>query len=448
MLRGMKCTIQHAAVCFHRRDLATPLVLPSGAITQLVEAEAQVTVAVDGRTAVGFGCVYLSDLWAWHDTPLAHADREQYMQRLCEAAADALPSVVDRPTHPLEVGLQLHRLWVDDTAFAADAVSARAAEQRTSTDDATPPALARAVCISPFDAALHDAVGRAIGRGALDLYEVDEPLPLADHYLDGNAAAKIRGLIDRPARNTLPAWWIVNRNDDLGATVVPAVTQHGYRCFKLKSTGVDVDADVRRTVYVYRSAVTAGARDVQVVIDSNEATPNADDVALLLREVERQDPEAFAAIAYMEQPTARDVARHPFDWRAIGAVRPVMLDEGLTSLDLLPLAHEQGWTGLALKTCKGHSAMLVAAAWGASRDMLLSMQDLTNPGHAAVHAAVAASRLPVINGVELNSLQFTPAANTAWHAALPDLFHVAQGVHQLPADAPIGLGSAWLDSAD
>jgi hypothetical protein len=120
----------------------------------------------------------------------------------------------------------------------------------------------------------------------------------------------------------------------------------------------------------------------------------------------------------------------------------VMLDEGLTDLDLLDEAVAQGWSGLALKTCKGHSFALVAAAWAQRRGMPLALQDLTNPGLALIHAALFAARVPTVNGAELNSPQFTPAANGAWLPRLAALFDPRDGLHHLPHPAPPGLGSS------
>jgi hypothetical protein len=108
---------------------------------------------------------------------------------------------------------------------------------------------------------------------------------------------------------------------------------------------------------------------------------------------------------------------------------------------LLAEAREQGWSGLALKTCKGHSFTLIAAAWARENGMLLSMQDLTNPGYSMIHAALLAANLPTINGVELNSPQFTPAANEPWLPRLAPLFTPSDGVHRLADVRPIGLGS-------
>jgi hypothetical protein len=73
--------------------------------------------------------------------------------------------------------------------------------------------------------------------------------------------------------------------------------------------------------------------------------------------------------------------------------------------------------------------------------MILSLQDLTNPGLSAIHAALFAAHVPTINGVELNSPQFTPAANAPWLPRLAGLLEPRDGMHRLGDGPIIGLGS-------
>ena len=66
---------------------------------------------------------------------------------------------------------------------------------------------------------------------------------------------------------------------------------------------------------------------------------------------------------YIEQPTARDLAANRQNTMFEAAkLRPVVIDESLTGLDSLLLAREMGYTGAALKACKGQSQ--IAAAGG------------------------------------------------------------------------------------
>jgi hypothetical protein len=73
--------------------------------------------------------------------------------------------------------------------------------------------------------------------------------------------------------------------------------------------------------------------------------------------------------------------------------------------------------------------------------LMLSLQDLTNPGLSAIHAALFAAHIPTINGVELNSPQYTPAANAEWLPRLAGLLEPRDGMHRLENASPVGLGS-------
>jgi L-alanine-DL-glutamate epimerase-like enolase superfamily enzyme len=417
----LQTRVLDAKVRFVAQDFLRPLIISSGSISKITEAVAEVTVRVDGREATGRGSIYLSDLWAWPDPSLAHAERDRQLRAVCDQIAGQLWTWCGRePAHPLELGLRLHENVCHQP---------------------TPPVLARAMCASPFDAAIHDAVGLAVGRSAFDFYREPVAIPSADHHFRGrSAAAAIAAMLRSPQRQ-LRAWYLVGKKDSMANDVGPWIRQRGYHCFKIKIFGRDNAYDVGRTVEVYRAAKRLGATNIQITVDTNEANPDAASVLDYFQRLRAADAQAFDALLYFEQPTGRDITVHKFDWRPVARLKPVMLDEGLTSLDLMHEALAQGWSGFALKTCKGHSFALTAAAFARENRLLLSLQDLTNPGLALIHAAWFAAHVPTMNDVELNSPQFTPAANRPWLPRLAGLFQPTGGVHRLPEKPLVGLGS-------
>jgi L-alanine-DL-glutamate epimerase-like enolase superfamily enzyme len=422
----MQTRVLEADVEFLRQRFVKPLVLSTGEISELTEARVRVRVSVDGREATGVGNIYLSDLWAWPGGPLSHEQKETLLAELCSDITNRLGELTGDSSHPLELGLRLY-----------DGVCHHPPERF-----AAVPVLALAMCLSPFDAAIHDAAGQALGVSAFDFYEQPAAIPSADYYFKGNnACAAIAQTLVRPPRLEFPAWLIVGKNDDIERDVRPWHADRGYRCFKIKIMGKDNAQDVARTVELFRVTAEWGLKYPWLTIDSNEANPNPESVLDYLDRLRTEDAGAYAALQYIEQPTGRDILQHRFDWRAVSKQKPVMLDEGLTDLELLPEAKQQGWSGLALKSCKGHSFTLVAAAWARENGMLISLQDLTNPGFSMIHAALLAAYLATINGVELNSPQFTPAANKPWLPRLAPLFEPNDGMHRLPGGTIVGLGS-------
>ncbi len=415
----LRARILEAGVELIDQPFARVLQLSSGLIDAATEARAWVRVEVDGREAIGRGAIYLGTLWSWPDLALSHEQRDHAMRELTRSIAARLPELCGEPHHPLELGLRLH-LEV--------------------TREQTPPTLARALCASPFDAALHDGVGQALGRSAFSFYEDDCEIPSADaHFPATGAVAAIRRILRQPV-SSLDAWWIISARDDLAADVAPAVRAQGFRCFKLKLLG-ESEADAHRTAEIYRALRSFGVERPVLSGDSNAGNSDAASALEFLERLESLDPAAYAALAYLEQPTDRDLRRHAFDWRPVARRKPVVLDEALTGFDILPLALEQGWSGLALKTCKGHSFSLAAAAWAREHGLMLSLQDLGNPGFAAIHSFLLAAHVPTINGVEINSPQLTPVANRPWLPRLSGLFEPRDGRHTLSAHNLRGLGS-------
>lgn len=423
----MKTVVLSARVAFINQSFIKPLLLSSGAITEITEARATVRVSVNGKEAEGIGSIYLSDLWAWPDPALSHEERDARLREFCQQIADNLAEWVGEPAHPLELGLRLH----ERACHGPDLPQL--------------PVLALSMCASPFDAAIHDAVGHALGRSAYSFYEDDVAFPLADPFFtDGNACRAIRETLLSPERaaTSLDAWWIVGAKDELPAALETPVAGRGYHGFKIKLQAKDIAEDLDRTIEVFDAARFHGCAKPRLSLDSNEGNKSAEEVHTYLLQLQAKRPDVYEALEYLEQPTGRDITVYRFDWTKTSALKPILLDEGLTSLALLNDAQEQGWSGLALKTCKGHSFTLVAAAWARERGLPLAMQDLTNPGYAAIHSYTMAAHLGTINGIELNSPQYTPAANEAWLPRLSALFQPQGGVHRLDLTKLIGTGSS------
>ena len=91
------------------------------------------------------------------------------------------------------------------------------------------------------------------------------------------------------------------------------------------------------------------------------------------------------------------------------------------------LAREMGYTGAALKACKGQSQAMLMAAVAQKYKMFLCVQDLTCPGAALIHSAALASHVPGVSGLEANGRQYVPIANKPWEANFPGIFVIRDG---------------------
>ena len=125
---------------------------------------------------------------------------------------------------------------------------------------------------------------------------------------------------------------------------------------------------------------------------------------------------------------------------AAAKIKPVVIDESLIDFDSLLLAREQGYSGVALKACKGHSEALLMGAAAQKYGLFLCVQDLTCIGASFLHSASLAARIPTIAGIEGNGRQYCPAGNRGWDERFPGMFQITDGtVATRELDGP-GLG--------
>ncbi|HEX2750136.1 MAG TPA: hypothetical protein VHM91_19165, partial [Verrucomicrobiales bacterium] len=252
---NLKCEILSAAVTFREQPFAKPLQLSSGTITEITEATVEVRVLAGGREATGRSSIYLSDLWAWPDPAYTHAQRDEKMREYCLRTTSELAEQNSGRRHPIELGMSMHRRIGD------------------STGDGSIPFLAGLVCVSPFDAALHDGAGRALGLSAFRFYDASGAGDDGESDMlfpgKGALAAVHDFLLPQPSR-AVDGWYVVSGTDPLAGDFRAFVQQRGFRCFKLKTHGKDSEADARRTAEVFQAARALGVKRPRLSADSNE----------------------------------------------------------------------------------------------------------------------------------------------------------------------------------
>jgi hypothetical protein len=144
----------------------------------------------------------------------------------------------------------------------------------------------------------------------------------------------------------------------------------------------------------------------------------------------------------VEQPTARDLKAHPENTMQEAAkLRPVVIDESLTDVEALLLSQKMGYTGAALKACKGQSHMMLIASVAEKHKLFLCVQDLTCPGASLIQSAALAAHVPGVAAIEANARQFMPEANRAWEKRFPGIFHITDGTMDTSELNKVGLGA-------
>lgn len=388
-----------------------------------------------GRTGEGWGAMFLADFWSWPTPSILHETKEQVMKRTVEAYARL---VQDWPefAHPIDIFWELE----GELRRASDKASAEAATAEPQ------PFLGALVCASPVDAAIHDAFGVANGidtyagygpecMSDLSRYLGDEfrGRYIADYirpsYLPEIEVFHLVGGLDKLTRAELDD---TDPDDGMPNCLEDYIARDGVFCLKVKLRGNDLEWDVERLLAVHRvgraELARLGIHELYMSADTNEQCDSPEYVIEMLARVKERSAECFECIAYIEQPTSRDLAGAGHDMRQLARIKPVLVDESLTDLESFELAMEQGWSGVALKACKCQSAAVVMAAKARHMGVPYTVQDLTNPSLALFHSVGLAARLYTVKGVEANSRQFFPAATSpAERWVHSGIFYVRRG---------------------
>jgi hypothetical protein len=99
-----------------------------------------------------------------------------------------------------------------------------------------------------------------------------------------------------------------------------------------------------------------------------------------------------------------------------------------------------GYSGVALKACKGQTEALLMGAAAQKYGMFLCVQDLTCPGASFLHSASLSARIPTAAAIEGNARQYCPAGNDGWRDRYPGMFRVTDGTLATAELSGPGLG--------
>ena len=408
-----------------------------------------VTIAVRnraGKTARGTGSMSLGNVWAFPSRTMSY-DRTLGAMKELAARIHRITADCRDYGHPLDLHATLEPAYL----------AAAAEVSRDLNLDAPVPKLCTMVTASAFDAATHDAYGRLMNRSSYqslsrgmvnrdlaayldsnfkgeypDRYLLRKPTPRINVYHSvGGSDPLLKGDITKPVGDGLPE------------TLPEWIRYNGLHHIKIKLQGDDLNWDIERVIAIDRIASeTRPAVDWRYCVDFNERCPNVDYLLTFLNKVKEGTAKGFDRIEYIEQPTQRDLRANPANvMHQANKLRPVVIDESLTDLETLLLAREMGYTGVALKACKGQSHAVLMAAAAQKYKMFLCVQDLTCPGASLIHSAGIASHVPGVSGIEANARQYLPAANEPWRKKHPGLFEITDGTMRTGTLAGVGLAT-------
>ena len=387
-----------------------------------------------GGEATGFGSMPLGNVWAWPSQSVDTEQSAEAIRRLAQTVGAAAQDL-DGFAHPMD---HVHQLCGRYRSLA-DEASAGLAEPM--------PMLATLVAASPVDAAIHDAFGKAAGINCFNGLSAEFMHHDLAHYLNDDFAGEYldRYTLRQP-KDRMPLYHLIGAldpltdadiasriNDGLPETLPEWIAYNGLTHLKIKLSGDNLDWDVERVVAVEQVTAQAqadrGCEQWFYSLDFNEKCENVEYVLEFLRRVGEQAPAAMTHAQYIEQPTHRDLKAHPENrMHEAAKIKPVVIDESLVDFESLLLAREQGYSGVALKACKGHTEALLMAAAAQKYEMFLCVQDLTCPGASFLHSAELSARIPGVAAIEGNGRQYCPAGNKGWEDRFPTMFRFNDGM--------------------
>jgi L-alanine-DL-glutamate epimerase-like enolase superfamily enzyme len=450
MSKATDIRIKDLAFSYQEFIYRTPIKFGGVALDRasILNVECMVATA-SGRAAKGFGSMPLSNVWAFPSRQLKYEDTLAAMKTLAERIARLTAAHKDT-AHPI------------DLTWAMEAAYFKAAEEVTQHLKLVEPIprLCTLVVASAFDAALHDAFGKLHGRNCYHTYGPDFMSHDLGHYLGQEFQGEsLEQYTLKEPKQRLPVYHLIGAldpleeadidkrvGDGLPETLPEWIRHDGLTHLKIKLNGDDPNWDVERVVRVDRvAAETQGQCAVSrwyYSLDFNERCASVTYLLEMLRRVNERTPQGFERIQYIEQPTHRDLKTHCDNlMHEASRLRPVVIDESLIDLESLLLAREMGYTGAALKACKGQTQSLLMAAAAQKFGMFLCVQDLTCPGASLIHSAGLAAHVPGVAAIEANARQYVPAANKPWESRFPGIFHIKNGTMETGVLTGPGLGA-------
>jgi L-alanine-DL-glutamate epimerase-like enolase superfamily enzyme len=424
-----------------RIDYRVPIKFGGRVVVDVTLLDVAVTVETrDGRRGSGTGSMPLGNAWAWplSNTPDAQTSGEQSLSAMVTLGKKLISAAGDysRFGHPLEI---THDLAADYSTAAHDVVQAMSL-------GGPMPRLAQLVAASPLEAAIHDAFGKTLDSNSYNTLSREFVNADLSTYLTTEFAGEfLDGYTLRAPKRRIPLYHLVGALDPLTESDVPQrvndglpetlgewILADGLTHLKIKLAGDDLRWDVDRVVQVDRVAAEVQARrgctQWQYSLDFNEKCAHVQYVLDFLAHVREQSPSAWDRVQYIEQPTHRDLRANPDNkMHAAARIKPVVIDESLVDLDSLLLARELGYSGVALKACKGHTEALLMGAAAQKYGLFLCVQDLTCIGASFLHSASLAARIPTVAAIEGNGRQYCPAGNAGWDVRFPGMFHITDG---------------------
>jgi hypothetical protein len=428
--------VKEIRVSYENFPYRTPYQFGGRSVDQVTLLNVDCTVeTISGHMAHGFGSMPMGNEWSFPSKTLSYDTTLEAMKQLAERIRK-ITETYSEAGHPIDINYTLEPEYVN----AAVEVT------RQMQLDQPIPKLCTLVTASPFDAAIHDAFGKAQGLNCYLTYGPEFMSNDLGHYLtpEFNGKYPSQYLLRAPqpwlwcnhsvgAHDPIDASEVKKQlHDGLPQTLAGWITADRLTHLKIKLNGNNLEADTTRVLQIDRVATEVvsrrGVSQWYYSLDFNEQCPDVEYILDFIRRIKKGSPRCYDRITFIEQPTRRDLVATPQqDLFPVSKLKPVVMDESLTGFDALLRGRQIGYTGVALKACKGQSQSMVLNAAAQEFKMYMTAQDLTCPGASLIQSAGIAAHVAKIDTLESNGREYVPSANRPWLNKFPGLFQVRDG---------------------
>ncbi len=431
--------IEKVSLFFIDVETRTPLKFGDQVVSEVACARVCINlVGSRGKVFQGWGETPLSVSWVWPTDAVSYEDRGRRLREFCVSLAQDLEG--------RSLGATAFAFLHDYSKNSLSALRESVCEELEQTEPI--PHLARLVCFSLFDIAIHDAYAKSLQVSVFESFEKSfMPCELSRFFGSQSSFGKpfhgrsLDEFFDKKPAKTQKVWHLVGgldplKPEDVDDTTFPDdgyprslvewIKTDGLDALKIKLRGFDYDWDVARL-----KAIGAICREHAVTwltADFNCTVRDPAYICAVLDELKWTDPETYQRILYIEQPFPYDLKANQIDVHSVSSRKPLFMDESAHDWSYVDLGKGLGWTGVALKTCKTLTGAMLSLAWAKTHGMGVMVQDLTNPMIAQIPHFLLGAHSGTIMGVESNGMQYYPAASRPEECIHPGLFRRRSGM--------------------
>ena len=331
----------------------------------------------DGTQVKGVAADILPPKWFDKDPKKSYEDNVDDLLFAARAAYAAYADAANVPKPFFDI-------WREGYAQTLAAGDARGLNQLTAAHGSTLmeraliDAVGCGVGASYFSLLKDNIIGLDLGEIHTELKGVEPAAVLGPRPLERLHVRHTVGLADPITAGDIPAE--ERLNDGLPQSLEEYIECQGLTYFKVKVNG-DLERDLDRLSAI-AALLDRLCVDYKVTLDGNEQYRDMHTFIELVDRIEADQPHFYQNILYIEQPLERSVALDPVSEpgiRAMGAIRPMLIDESDEALHTYRRALALGYQGVSSKACKGLVKAVANLALAKKRDgCFLSGEDLMN----------------------------------------------------------------------